>query len=216
METGRFTYDIGLLFGVNGGWVVDNMQSVEQSGAGAWYVARTYTQRETLAEFHLQRQNYTVFLPRTFSAVKSCKRPPGAKPSSIQTRAFFPGYLFVRLDLDRDRWRCVNSTFGVIGLVQFGERPAPAPRGFVESLMARTSASGAVAPDDNLAIGDAVRILGGPFDQMVATLCATPARDRVRVLVDMMTRTVQIEMPRAALLPLKSAHPSNGGNDRHQ
>ena len=33
----------------------------------------------------------------------------------------FPGYLFVSLDLTRDRWRSINSTYGVLGLIMGGE-----------------------------------------------------------------------------------------------
>ena len=49
----------------------------------------------------------------------------------------FPRYLFVVLDLDRDRWRSVNGTFGVARLVMMaGDRPQPAPHGVVEALVA--------------------------------------------------------------------------------
>jgi transcription elongation factor/antiterminator RfaH len=181
------------------------------SATGGWYAVRTQAKREALAVQHLQNQNFSVFFPKALSRVR---RRRGGPPASSQP--FFPGYVFVRLDLNRDRWRCVNSTIGVIGLVQFGARPASTPRGFVEALQARTNADGVLTPRDDLKIGDVVRILGGPFDQTIATLFAHAADQRVSVLVSMMTRDVQIEMPRAALLPLKPANAAMGGHYRHQ
>ena len=55
---------------------------------------------------------------------------------------FFPGYLFIVLDLTRHQWRSVNGTFGVSRLVMRGDQPHPAPRGVVEALIAAADARG--------------------------------------------------------------------------
>ena len=38
-------------------------------------------------------------------------------------KAFFPGYLFVHLDLEKDRWQKINSTIGVNKIISFGSYP---------------------------------------------------------------------------------------------
>ena len=54
----------------------------------------------------------------------------------------FPGYLFVILDLERDRWLSVRSTFGVSRLITTQDgRPIPVPGGIVESLIERSEAN---------------------------------------------------------------------------
>jgi transcription antitermination factor NusG len=174
------------------------------SAKPAWYAVRAQAQRESIAELHLKRQFAEVFYPRYFVPVRGANRRV-----TVAARPFFPGYLFVKLDLGRDRWRSVNGTFGVIGLVQFGERPTPTPAGFVDAMLARTQGDSVIAVEDPLQIGAAVQIVGGPFHNTIGALLARPARDRVTVLIEMMTRAVQIELPRAALIPAshdKHAH----------
>ena len=58
-------------------------------------------------------------------------------PASLRTvRApLFPRYLFVILDLERDRWLSVRSTVGVSRLFTQDGRPVPVPVGIVESLI---------------------------------------------------------------------------------
>ena len=51
----------------------------------------------------------------------------------------FPRYLFVILDLERDRWLSVRSTVGVSRLFTTQDgRPIPVPGGIVESLIERS------------------------------------------------------------------------------
>ena len=73
----------------------------------------------------------------------------------------FPGYLFVSLDLTRDRWRSVNGTIGVVSLVMSGGEPRAAPRGVVEALVA-LSREGTVRFDFDLQVGQRIRMIAGP------------------------------------------------------
>ena len=73
------------------------------------------------------RQSFGVYLPRY------TKMRRHARKIEAVARPLFPRYLFVALDLARDRWRSIQSTFGVVGLVMSGEQPAPLPTDVVES-----------------------------------------------------------------------------------
>ena len=48
----------------------------------------------------------------------------------------FPRYIFLILDLGRDRWLSVRSTVGVSSLYTCEDRPVPVPEGIVETLIA--------------------------------------------------------------------------------
>jgi len=89
---------------------------------GRWYVAAVQPGREDSAERHLARQGFATFAPRHLRTVRHARRAMTRKVP------LFPGYLFVALDLARDRWRSVNGTFGVRGLVAAG--PAPCRAGW--------------------------------------------------------------------------------------
>jgi len=54
----------------------------------------------------------------------------------------FPGYLFIILDLTRDRWRSVNGTYGVDRLLTRASATEPVPHGPVEQLLLVANAAG--------------------------------------------------------------------------
>lgn len=62
-----------------------------------WYAVYTKTGAENLAEGHLQRQGFRVYLPRYRKERRHARR------ITLVKAPLFPRYLFVELDLDRDR-----------------------------------------------------------------------------------------------------------------
>ncbi|MFN3523660.1 MAG: transcription termination/antitermination protein NusG [Phenylobacterium sp.] len=158
-----------------------------------WYLVHAKTGREAAAEAQLRRQDFTTFLPLSLRTVRHARK--------IETRAgaYFPGYLFVELDLERDRWRAVNSTIGVVRLVMARERPLPAPRGLVEALKAQADARGLLDLSRGLGPGDAVSVLAGPFAGQFGVIDQLRGPDRVRVLLDLMNRELGVEVGRETI-----------------
>ena len=114
----------------------------------------------------------------------------------------FPGYIFLILDLSRDQWRCVNSTFGVASLIMGVEQPIPVPQGIVETLVAAaTESSGTVRLDFDLEIGQKVRILSGPFAETLCRLVHLDDRGRVRVFLEFMGGEVSARLDRSCVAP---------------
>jgi transcriptional antiterminator RfaH len=156
--------------------------------ARRWFAVNSKPKREELAALQLERQGFCTYLPK-LSVLQTTPRGGFARLAP-----FLPGYLFVRLDLGRDRWRSVNSTIGVSRLVQFGEFPAPAPAGLVERMIERTAKNGEIVFDEVFSLGDPVRLVGGPFDQMIGTFAARLPGERVVVLLDMLARETRVEV----------------------
>lgn len=156
---------------------------------GAWYVVRTKTGAEERAVWHLKNQGFEVYLPRYRKQIRHARK--------IQTvlRALFPGYVFVCLDLGHQRWRAINGTFGVIGMVQFGDTPRPIPATMVQAIRAREDTLGAisVAPH-GLQKGDRVRVRDGVFAEYSALLEEMSDDKRVILLLDFMGRAVRISV----------------------
>ncbi len=164
-----------------------------------WFAVRAQPRKEALAKLHLERQGFASFLPLGPAPIKKSRTAPSGP------RPFFPSYLFVKLNLGRDRWLSVNSTIGVMRLVQFGDQPSPAPEGFVEQIMARTGPDGVIGFADPLAPGDQVRVLGGPFDQAIGTFERLEPCDRVTVLLSFLAREVRVSLARGAIIATKDA-----------
>ena len=76
-----------------------------------WFVVQTLAKREAKAQFQLVQQGFASFCPWSCGQCVTRGRTRNVKGGG------FPGYLFIALDLQRDRWRSVNGTFGVSRLV---------------------------------------------------------------------------------------------------
>lgn len=160
-----------------------------------WYVVHTQPHGEARAIANLERQGFRTFCPRLRNTVRH------ARKIMHTLTPLFPNYLFVELDITRDPWGSVNGTYGVIRLVAHGDAPQPVPRGIVERLQARTSEDGAMDWTPSFMVGQSVRIADGPFADFVGTLEQMNSAGRVRVLLDMLGRSVSVALRSEALIP---------------
>lgn len=163
------------------------------TGKERWFVVRSLPRQEMKAEFQLLRQGFRVFLPRVPKAVRHAR-----KLRTVQS-AIFPSYMFVILELGRDRWRPINGTFGVSNLIMAGEAPQPVPLGVVEQLLAYADDHGLMRFDGDLRVGQSVRVTSGVFANAIGSLERLDASGRVRVLLDIMGGKVPALLDRSAL-----------------
>src|SRR6516162_1142759 len=165
------------------------------AGNERWFLVHTQPKSEHKAELHLGAQGLRTYLPQIEKTVRH------ARQLRTVRAPLFPRYVFIILDLGRDRWLSVRSTVGVSSLFTCEDRPVPVPGGVVEALVARTDEAGLALFDAGLTTGQTVRILSGPFADFVGTLERLDAAGRVRVLLTMMGTAVPVALHRSALLP---------------
>lgn len=161
-----------------------------------WFVVQAQPRRETRAIENLQQQGYRIFCPRVRKTVRH------ARKVSTVLAPLFPSYFFVPLDLTRDRWRSINGTRGVARIVLSGDGPAPVPRGVVESLQAKMNPDGSMNWSSSLEVGQTVRIADGPFADLVGTLEHLGSDGRVRVLLALLGRPVNVSLHQESLIPV--------------
>jgi transcription elongation factor/antiterminator RfaH len=162
-------------------------------GAERWYVVRSLPRQEAKARFHLLEQGFSAFLPMMTKTVRH------ARQSRTVRSAVFPSYMFVALDLGRDRWRSVNGTYGVASLIMTHGAPEAVPVGVVEQLIGYLDDDGVVRFDRDLREGQSVRVASGPFANAIGRLERLDANGRVRVLLDLMGGKVPALLERSAL-----------------
>lgn len=164
-----------------------------------WYVVQAQPRREELAVRHLRNQQFDVFCP-----LRRQTKRVGRHTKNVLA-PFFPAYLFVRLALERDRWRSINGTVGVLRLVSFGPGssgcPAAMPKGLVEQFQRMSAAGeGDLRFDDPLKPGDEVRIMGGPFEQLCGTFERARDHERVTVLLQILSSEIKVHLSRDTLI----------------
>jgi transcriptional antiterminator RfaH len=160
-----------------------------------WYVVRTQMQRELRAAHQLSNQGFRVFVPRCWKNRRHARRV-----ETIST-PLFPRYIFTVIDMTRDRWRSINGTVGVDRLLMSGGEPQPVPRGLVESLILATDAEGNLHFDYGLQEGQSIKVMAGPFANLVGSLEKLDERGRVRVLLELMGASVRVALPRHLVAP---------------
>ena len=167
--------------------------AIEAERSERWYVVQTLVRQEPRAHAQLAAQGFDAFLPRVQRTIRH------ARKLRTVLSAAFPGYLFVRLDLKRDRWRSVNGTLGVSRLIMGEDAPIPAPQGVVETIFDYVDPDGVAHFDRDLVAGQSVRIKSGPLANALGELVGLDANGRVRVLLAIMGGRVETRVARVDL-----------------
>jgi transcriptional antiterminator RfaH len=156
-----------------------------------WYVVYTHQGAERVAEGHLQRQGFQTYLPICRKITRHARRVAKI------TMPLFPRYLFIAVDTATQRWRAINSTFGVKQIISMGERPSAVPDGVVDEIKAREAAEGLIeiAPKSPFKTGETVHIIGGPLADQVGHFQRLNEKDRASVLLDMLGRKIEVQVP---------------------
>ena len=172
------------------------LQAVEGAGAPRWYVVQSRPHKELYAAANLRNQAFRTFIPQIGKTVRHSRR------TKTILAPLFPRYLFVSLDLSRDRWRAVRGTFGVSCLVMDGDRPRPVPQGLVEQLIAATGETNGVDFRGRLVPGQNVRFLTGAFAERIGRLVSLEDADRVEVLLEILGSERQVAVSPEILMPV--------------
>jgi transcriptional antiterminator RfaH len=153
-----------------------------------WIVVNTQPHRERLAGEHLGRQGFASYCPKILRTIKHARRVENV------LRPIFPGYLFVEITPDMQRWQAIGSTIGVRSIVRRGQDLSFLDVGFIDSLKRREVDGMIARPAVPYAIGQSIKIAGGPFDGLVAEIIRLPERDRLMVLMDILNQPTKVQI----------------------
>lgn len=159
-----------------------------------WAVVQVQPRAEDKARHHLANQGFTPYLPRYRRRVRHARRTESV------LRPLFPGYLFVRLDPAKSRWRSINGTVGVRRVLTDGDAPRRVPEHIIREIVAREDESGAIVLlPPSLARGQTVRIIDGPFADCDGLFQEMRDDQRVVLLFTLLGREVRTVVPIAAV-----------------
>jgi transcription elongation factor/antiterminator RfaH len=170
-------------------------RSLELEGNERWYLVHTLPHGERRAQLHLGAQGLRTHFPTIQKTIRH------ARQLRTVRAPLFPRYIFLILDLGRDRFLSVWGTVGVSSLYTCNDRPVPVPEGIVETLIANSDEANLALFASGLATGQSVRILSGPFANFVGKLERLDAAGRIRVLLEMMGTEVPVALRRSAICP---------------
>jgi transcription antitermination factor NusG len=155
-----------------------------------WYVLHSQPNKEDLLWHQILTQDVAVYYP--------CIPVHPVNPRSKKIKPYFPGYMFIRVDIASTGVSVFQWMPYATGLVSFGGEPATVTDGFIHLLEQKVGeivSSGGVL-FQNLKKGDDVNIQSGPFAQYAAIFDhRIGGTERVRVLLKMLNaRVVPIDL----------------------
>jgi transcriptional antiterminator RfaH len=168
----------------------------DDGGDEGWIAVNTHPHREHIALENLRRQQFDAYCPMLR------KRRAHARRVDMVLRPLFGGYLFVRASARLQRWRPILTTHGVRTIVRTGDELCFVEGGFIASLKAREIDGAIVRPARPYTIGQRVEITTGPFDRLVATIIEMDEKDRLVVLLNMMSREIKVRVDSTCVAPL--------------
>ena len=169
--------------------LIDAMKTTNQSAGKNWYLVYTKARQELVAAENLERQGFSVFLPR----MNTRRRRQGRYYQSVE--AMFPRYLFIQLDCINDNWHPIRSTIGVTQLIYFGNEPGRVPDDFVEMLMEQRDATGLQqVSEEQFAEGDRIRIIDGVMNGFEAVFQVRTSSERVKILLEYAGQYTELEL----------------------
>ena len=164
-----------------------------------WYALHSKPRKENLLYEQLLLREIETFYPRI--------RVKPVNPRAAKVKAYFPGYVFIHIDLAEVGMSTIQWLPGAIGLVSFGGEPAFVPDGLILAVHQKVDRINSIGGEifDGLNRGDKVKIVEGPLAGYEAIFDARlPGTERVRLLLQhLQDRQFPIELPTAHVLRIK-------------
>jgi len=154
-----------------------------------WYAIYTQCRHEARVESGLQQKGMEVFLPRVTTLSRRRDR------RLLLNVPLFPGYLFVRTDLDTSVCLEILKIPGVVRLLGFKGSPAPVPEEIINSVKAIVDCDRPFYPWPYLQSGSLVRVLDGPLAGAVGVILGRKEKKRRLVVsMELFQRAVAVEL----------------------
>lgn len=163
-----------------------------------WYVVQAYSGYENKVKLSLQERIKQAGMDHLFGEIlipKENVQETRGGTRRVSSRTFYPGYIFVQMELNENTWHLVKDTPKVSGFVG-GRHPTPVPETEI-SAIAQQVAEGAAKPKPRVVFeqGDHVRVIDGAFANFTGTIEEVkPDKQKVRVLVSIFGRATPVEL----------------------
>jgi transcriptional antiterminator NusG len=173
---------------------------------GAWYIVHTYAGYENKVKQNLaSRVKSMAVEDKIFEVVIPMEEVIEFKGGKkhVVSKKLFPGYLYIRMELDDESWYVVRNTPGVTGFVGGGAKPVPLTRKAVEDVLGvpKFDEEGAVTTEKKVRprleydIGEQVRVVTGPFADFNGVISEIDVdRSKLKVLVNIFGRETPVEL----------------------
>jgi len=154
----------------------------------SWYALYTRSRFENVVFQGLCKKSLEAFLPRI--RVKSRRRD---RTRMIQV-PLFPGYLFVKTDLNPKEYIDILRTVGVVRMMGGKGGPVPVGDSEIESLKIMTLSESPIISRNCMQKGDRVVVVNGAFAGVVGVFVRYRGKERVAVNIDALGQSAIVDV----------------------
>ncbi|MBN1655140.1 MAG: transcription termination/antitermination protein NusG [Deltaproteobacteria bacterium] len=163
-----------------------------------WYVIHVYSGFEQKVKVSLQERIKQAGMDGHFGDIlipMETVQETRSGSTRVRSKTFYPGYIFVQMNLNDETWHVVRDTPKITGFVG-GRYPRPVPPPEIMSVVQQVE-EGAAKPRPTVVFeqGDHVRVIDGAFANFTGTVEEIkPEKLKVRVLVSIFGRATPVEL----------------------
>lgn len=171
-----------------------NNEEKDSTDQAKWYVVHTYTGYEnrvcdkirSMIENEQNPDIVDVTVPtEEYVEIKNDQK-------KVKTRKLFPGYVMVKMNITNKSWYIIRNTQGVTGFVGPDRKPVPLTNAEVRKFGVTDEK---VVIDLDVAIGDDVNIIAGPFKDFVGKVTEIDKeKQTIKAFVDIFGRDTSIDL----------------------
>ena len=155
----------------------------------AWYVAHTRSRFEQVVLEGLERKSLVAFLPKITTM---SKRRDRRKKIRVP---LFPGYVFLRSDLNPAERLEILKTVGVVRLIGNQDGPVSVPDEAIESLRIMVATDTSVETGARFKKGDRVMVVEGPLAGVKGMFVRYRGYGRVVVNIEALGQYAAVSVP---------------------
>jgi transcription elongation factor/antiterminator RfaH len=162
-----------------------------------WYATYTRSKHEQKVNGRLEKKNIDTFLPLI---ERWSRRKDRRKRIHLP---LFPGYLFVRTEMDARTHLEILKTGGVVRILCQDGKPAPIPDEQIHAIQVLIQNGVVVSPHPYLKEGMRVRVVNGPLRGLEGILIkAKSNKHRLILSVDLIQESVSVEIDELDVEPI--------------
>jgi len=155
----------------------------------AWFVAHTKSRFEQVVFDGFQKKSLEAFLPKITVMSKRLDRRKKIRVP------LFPGYIFVRSDLNPHERLQIVQTAGVVRLIGNQDGPVSVPDEAIDSLQIIVAGENPVETGTRFRKGDRVMVVEGSFIGVVGTFVRYRGYNRVVVKIEALGQYAAVSVP---------------------
>jgi transcription termination/antitermination protein NusG len=165
-----------------------------------WYVVHTYSGYEQKAKAALEERVRALGMQEKIGEVlvpmERVQELGKGGQRKISSRKFFPGYIFVHMELTDETWHVIKNTPKITGFVGHATAPPEVSETEVRQITDQMQ-EGALRPKPKVLfeVGESVKVVDGPFQDFNGTVEEVrPEKGKVRVLISIFGRATPVEL----------------------